>query len=113
MRFVIATERRPGLLAAAMVALLVAVGAGAAPAGAQGDAGTPTTLVPIEEQTGQGRPSIIPTPSMADDEVEPGQPGSAAQYAVLFGTMAGMVGIVLLVRRESRRKAANRTPQPS
>lgn len=112
MRSATATERLLAALVAALFSVL-ALGVGAVPVGAQGDSGPPTTLVPIEEQTGQGRPSIIPTPSMADAEIEPGQPGSPAQYAVLFGTMAGMVGIVLLVRRESRRKAANRTPQPS
>ncbi|MFN8052727.1 MAG: hypothetical protein U0Q22_14870 [Acidimicrobiales bacterium] len=81
-------------------------------AGASGSASAPTTTVVPLTAPVQQKPSIIPLPNSGSEPVEQGDPGSATQYAVLFGTMAGMVLIALLVRRESRRKAANRTPKP-
>lgn len=105
--------RGVGRLAAALVVVLAAafaVAVGSPPAAAQDDGGGPsTTLVPIEDQRGTGRPSIIPTPSTARGEVRDGEPGSAAQYAVLAMTVAGVATIVLLARRESRRKLAARS----
>lgn len=117
MRSVVTDRFRRALVVAtaALAAVTIALASLAfGPAGAAGaqDDGSPagsasTTLVPIEEQPGQGRPSIIPTPSAANGrEVRDGEPGSTAQYAALALTVAGMAAIFVLVRRESRRKLA-------
>ncbi len=105
--------RAASLLAALTLLMLGALYvAGPSPvAGAQSDP-PPTTLVPVDEQPQLKSPSIIPLPNSGDGKVDPGDPGSGAQYAVLGLTVAGMVVVALLIRRESNRKRDQRTPMP-
>ena len=79
----------------------------AVPAGAS----TTTTIVPLPDQSQQQAPRIIPLPDSGSPPQRQGDPGTATQYAVLFGTMGAMVLIALLIRRESNRKKDLRTPK--
>jgi hypothetical protein len=96
------------VVTASILIAVVGVAAFAGPSGAQAPT---TTVVPLPAPAQQA-PSIIPLPNSGHEPVVEGDPGSFAQYAVLFGTMGSMVLIALLVRRESKKKAANKTPVP-
>ena len=62
-----------------------------------------TTLVPIDEQP-INSPSIIP---------EPNSTSQPTQYVVMIAVLLGLAAIALLVYRESRKKAGNRTHKPA
>ncbi len=99
-------------LRAAIVALTVAITGAVSLAGpASGQSAPETTVVPLPAGEPAGRPSIIPTPN-SGGTVEPGEPGSGAQYAVLALTVGGLAAIVMLIARDSRRKRDQRTPKP-
>lgn len=99
------------LLAVALVAFgLMAITGGTAalqvnPAAAQSTGSTvPSTTQPPDFIPADSSPSIIPNPNSGVEPTADGDRGSARQY-VVFGIMiGGMCAIVLLVRRESRKK---------
>jgi hypothetical protein len=96
-------------LQALAATVLLAVGAFTLACPAVG-AQAPTTTIPADRDPGTD--SIIPLPNSGREPVNEGDPGSASQYVVLGVTVVGMAAIVLLVRRESRRKRDQRTPMP-
>lgn len=92
----------------ALAVLVMTLAWSAATAGAQ-DATTTTTTVPV---AGVPAPDIVPKPNSGRPPQSATDPGGWAQYAVMFGIIGGLVIIVLLVRRESRKKRPQRpTPQ--
>jgi len=103
--------RPPRLLLLVVAAVVVAVGLFSGVPSTAAAQNPPTTVLPLPPEE-QQKPSIIPLPNSGHEPVVEGDPGSAAQYAVLFGTMGGMVAIALLVLRESRRKRDQQTPKP-
>lgn len=91
--------RRLALVSTTLLLAVAGVIMTAALAGAQ----TPTTtIVPIDEQP-LSSPSIIP---------EPNSTSQPTQYIVMAAVVLGLVVIALLVYRESRKNAANRTHKP-
>ena len=71
-----------------------------------------TTIVPLPDEPAQ-RPSIIPLPNSGREPERQGDPGSAAQYAVMGGIILGLGLIGVLVARDSKRHAANKTHTPA
>lgn len=102
---------RPALVALVLpVAAWCGTAPWSAPAGAQ--AAPTTTVVPLPENPTKA-PSIIPMPNSGREPQVEGDPGSAAQYAVMVGIIGGLGAIGFLVARDSKKHRANRTPQPS
>ena len=93
--------RRVAVVATSLMLVVAGVLMTAAAAGAQAPA-TTTTLVPIDEQP-INSPSIIP---------EPNSTSQPTQYVVMIAVLLGLAAIALLVYRESRKKAGNRTHKP-
>lgn len=106
-----AVRRLIGLFAAALVVLV----GSAAPVAAQD---SPTTLPPIEANSGgDGSQSIIPIPQASGSyEVEEGQPGSSSQtlaFVVIIGGLAVMVGLISLESKKKRAAYGISRPDPA
>lgn len=101
--------RRPSILTAALAAsvavAVVLVASGTTPVAGQDEPSTTTALV-SDEDSPLG--DIIPRPNSGQAPDSPNDPGGWQQYMVFGLLVAGMVGIVLLVRRSSRRALAAR-----
>jgi len=92
--------RRVAVVATSLMLVVAGVLMTATVAGAQAPT---TTLVPIDEQP-INSPSIIP---------EPNSTSQPTQYVVMIAVLLGLAAIALLVYRESRKKAGNRTHKPA
>jgi hypothetical protein len=100
-----------GLVAAILVAALIMGGDDA------GSGATSTTSdcasgdeVCVGEQRELERPGIIPRPDEGQEPEGAGDPGGAAQIAVLVGIVAALAAIGLLLARASRRARRDATP---
>jgi NADH:ubiquinone oxidoreductase subunit 3 (subunit A) len=95
--------RRAVLVAVLAATSLMSVAYAVAPPAA---ADTPRATTPATEPDGVPvtAPHIIPRPNSGEAPQHAGDRGSGTQYLVVAGMLVALGVIVLLVRRESRRK---------
>ncbi len=115
--------RAAALVGPLAVAIVLALGltAAATPASAhqsdpatQSTPETTATTTPFAADSEMPRaPNILPRPDSGEEPKTATDRGGWAQYAVLGGMLIGLVGVGLLIRRDSRRNRGNRTVVPT